>query len=61
MITKLSKYIKINMQSFSDSFYRGFFEKRKGAGTRFPSHIFFGIFPEKFSFVKLNNLAKFHY
>ena len=30
------------MQSFSDSFYRGFFEKRKGAGTRFPSHIFFG-------------------
>ena len=44
VIAKLSKFIQIDIQTSSDSFYRGFFENKREPGTSFQVSFFVEFF-----------------
>ena len=60
IITKLSKYIKINKVTSSDSFYRTFFENNREPGTSLPNRIFVEFFDRNMSFVIWHKLVILH-
>ena len=48
VIAKISKYVKINLQTFQISLYREFFQNKKGPGTSFQATLFEDNFWIKF-------------
>ena len=61
VLAKLSNFVQISTQTFSDSVLQGFFWKLNWDLNYFPDHICPKKFDKRSSFVMLHKLAEFHH
>ena len=61
VIAKLSKLVKISMQTYSDLFLDDSFKIKKGLGPSFQLTFFIKYIDKNFPFAISHELGKFHY